>query len=104
MDQQQYNGPERRQENWYNNKELFELLLDLERNLSSIQLKLVTYNGLHDKIDALNVRLTSQEKICTESQGHKEGKKDAANTIRQYWPLIMSTILFLVTIYTVVIK
>ena len=95
-----YDGPDRRDQ-WYSNKELFEKLTQLEHSLSGLQRDLSLYNGLHEKVQLITDRITDQENICKDRLARLQGKNDIGQLLLKIWPIVMSTIIFAASIWTV---
>ncbi len=114
--------PDRRQDNWYTNKELFEKIQlmnekvtdkidnvqkDLATKINDLQNDVRKYNNLNGKIETLvnnsdknataitetNSKLDIQISKCNQVQSNKEGQRSVADLIKNWWPIILATLL-----------
>ncbi len=94
--------PEKKGEQWYTNKDLFELMQSLGKEMSETQKVVAKYNGLHEKLDIIENSLNEQVKRCDEVQSGKEVRQDMINTIFKFWPILISTIILILAIIDVI--
>jgi hypothetical protein len=83
---------------WYDNKELFEMVRGLESALTETNSAIRKYNGLHEKIDDLDDKMDIQIKRCNEVQTRRQTHSDVFATIKSLWPIILSTIIFILAV------
>ena len=100
-------------EQWYSNKELYEkfncMFLSLEKELIKTRDDVKKYNNLVDKMHTvtgmmanIDKQLSEQVKRCDEVQSGLQGKTDVYQGILKLWPVIISTVLFILAILHVV--
>ena len=80
-------------ESWYSNKDLFEKMQELEKQLTITEANIRKYNGIPEKLNSLSDAVTSQVTKCNEVQAAKEGKSDVYQGILKIWPVILSAIM-----------
>ena len=89
-----WDGIERRDDsNWYSNKDLFEKMQELEKQLSTTEATIKRYNGIPEKLNSLTDAVMKQAVKCNEVQASKEGKNDVYQGILKIWPVILSAIM-----------
>jgi hypothetical protein len=89
-------------EQWYTPKELYEMINNLSGELKSTTEVIKKYNGLHERFDKMDEKLDKQIGRCDKVQTEIETKKDLASTVTKLWPLLMSTILFILAIMNII--
>ena len=80
-------------ESWYSNKDLFEKMQELEKQLTITEANIRKYNGIPEKLNSLTDAVTSQVTKCNEVQAAKDGKSDVYQGILKIWPVILSAIM-----------
>jgi len=92
------------QEQWYTNKDLFEQTQELRDELKSTQTIIRKYNGLYekvgdiyDRIGRLDEKVGTQIKRCDEVQTTISTKAGIYNRLLQLWPIVLSTIIFILS-------
>ena len=107
-------GDERR-ENWYSNKEIYEMVQTLTTAMIRTESQIQKYNGLlerlialDEKIDrqtaTLSERMGKQENKCKETLSKVDGASEFKVMLLKMWPVIISTIMMLFTIYMGVMR
>ena len=111
-------------DNWYTNKELFEKIQEMNEKVTdkidttqkeltvkidNLQNEVRKYNNLNSKIESLvdsgtknadaitniNVKLNDQITKCNQVQDRKQGQWHVVDFIKDWWPIILSTLLAL---------
>ena len=93
-----------RREQWYSNKELKEMIDGLKSDLKDTRFEIKKYNNLVNKMSSAEQHLQNVENkideqvsICTEVQAKKEGKADLYGLLLKLWPVIISTVIFILS-------
>lgn len=94
-------------EQWYSNKDLFERIMDLQKEMRTIpQLRqemeetrriIKKYNGLYEKLDNVKRKVDHIESVT-------EGKNSTKEAIRQWGGWLFGFITLLVLLYTTFIN
>lgn len=93
-DERSWNGIERREDgNWYSNKDLFEKMQQLEKQLNITEATIRKYNGIPEKLSSLADSVQQQVTRCNEVQAAKDGKTDVYQGLLKVWPVILSAIM-----------
>ena len=79
--------------NWYSNKDLFEKMQELEKQLTNTEATIRKYNGIPEKLNSLADSVMKQVARCNDVQAAKEGKNDVYQGILKIWPVILSAIM-----------
>lgn len=80
---------------WYDNKDLFEMIQDLRDELKTTSKLVKEYNNLRGTLNDLIRRVTSMEEQAA-------GRHSVGKSIREWGGWIIGLIMFLITIYTVI--
>lgn len=80
-------------EQWYSNKELYEMIDGLRDDLKDTTTAVKKYNGLHERFDKVEIALADQMAKCAEVQKGKEARSDIALTLLKIWPIVLSTVM-----------
>ena len=72
--------------NWYSNKDLFEKMQQLEKQLNITEASIRKYNGIPEKLSSLDSSVQQQVLRCNEVQALKDGKTDVYQGILKVWP------------------
>jgi len=97
-----------KKEQWYNNRELFEMICDLKEALTETTTVVKKYNNLRQELGDLGVeqKMQAKEIIVIQADDVKtraiaEARASTKTTIVDYliklWPLILMTILFILS-------
>ena len=91
-------------EQWYTNKDLFEQTQKLRDELKATQSIIKKYNGLYEKvgdiyksIGEIHESLESQIRRCDEVQTTFKTKSALYNRLIQLWPIVISTLIFILS-------
>ena len=88
----EWDGEERRNQ-WYTNKDLFEMIGKLNTELSKTTQLISRYNGLLERQTSFEGRLKNLE-VCIDKQlTVSEYKKGVSLTIRSWWPMMKDIII-----------
>lgn len=98
-----------KQEQWYSNKDLKEMLDGLRDDMKDTRHEIRKYNNLVSKLSnaeqyiaSIDNRLEKQRKLCEEVQTRKETKSDIYQNLLKLWPILLSTIIFLLTYFNLI--
>lgn len=78
---------------WYSNKELFEKIVELQREMQETRAIIRRYNNLYEKVYNVQERI---QKIEAET----EGKKEFGQLIREWGGWIFGLVTLIILIYT----
>ncbi len=93
-DERSWSGIERREGgNWYSNKDLFEKMQQLEKQLNITEASIRKYNGIPEKLSSLADSVQQQAVRCNEVQALKDGKTGVYQGIIKIWPVVLSAIM-----------
>ena len=84
---------------WYNNKELFEMVQGLGKELIKTQSAVKEYNSLVVKMSTHANKLDEQIKRCDSVQAAKGGRVDVYHWFLRLWPVALSLYILLATRY-----
>lgn len=87
---------------WYSNKDLFEQMQGLKDELTATKEVIAKYNGLYDKVNDVQINLQKQIKRCDEVQAGKEARSDIYSTLLNLWPIIISTLIFILSMANII--
>ncbi len=93
-------------EPFYTNKELYEKfdarIGELSDELKDTTSAVKKYNGLHERFDEMDKKLDTQIKRCDQVQTTFNTKKDITSTLLRLWPIIISTIIFILSMIDII--
>ena len=78
---------------WYSNKELFEKIVELQREMQETRAIIRRYNNLYEKVYDVQERIK-------EIEAETEGKKELEQSIREWGGWIFGLITLIILIYT----
>jgi hypothetical protein len=87
---------------WYSNKDLFEQMQGLKDELTATKEVIAKYNGLYDKVNDVQIKLSQQVKRCDEVQAGKEARSDIYSTLLKLWPILLSTLIFILSMTNII--
>ncbi len=107
---------EKGKDKFYSNKEIFEMLLDeqrerlqLKQDLALTREYIKRYNNLRQEIEDIRESLDGQETIivgitknCVEHMGKMEGRKNFGKAIRDWGGWLFALITLLILLFTVI--
>lgn len=82
---------EEKEQQWYTNKELYEMLQGLKADLQETRLLIKQYNGLRQRID-------SCEGLITDLVSQARGRASVGNAIRAWGGWLFAVISLLITL------
>lgn len=93
-------------EQWYTNKELFEMIQKLNSTMKDTNTVIKKYNGLHErindvdqKIESVDSKVDKQINVCAEVRATMKGRSDFVNTLIKIWPILITTAMAAFTIW-----
>lgn len=78
---------------WYSNKELFEKIVELQREMQETRAIIRRYNNLYEKVYDVQERIK-------EIEAETEGKKELEQSIREWGGWIFGLVTLIILIYT----
>ena len=85
-------------EQWYTNKDLYEMIDTLKDELEKTRSHVSKYNHLVERVETLTELQEKQIKRCNDVQSKKQGQKSIYENILKLWPIIISTIIFILSL------
>lgn len=83
---------------WYTNKDLYEMIDRLERTLQDTNEVVRKYNGLYEQVNIIETKLDDQLKRCDTVQAKFETKQDMGDALLKIWPILISTVIFILSL------
>lgn len=80
-------------EQWYTNKELFELINQLQKEMQETRMMIKKYNGLYQKVDEVSNKIK-------EIESEAAGRMSVIEAIHQWGGWLFGLITLLILVYT----
>lgn len=85
---------------WYTNKDLFELINKLQKDMSETRTIIKKYNGLYSKLDETKRKVDDVEKKVEHVEAVTEGKKNTKESIQSWGGWIFGLVTLMILIYS----
>src|SRR5699024_7804191 len=83
--------------NWFDNKELYLLINDLQKDMQETRSMIRKYNGLYDKVESVKYDIDEVKSEVDEIKAVQQGKKDFSESIKSWsgWVVAILTFVFM---------
>lgn len=83
---------------WYSNKDLFELIVDLKADMQETRSTIKKYNGLYRKVAEVKEKVTEVKEEVDHIQSTQKGRQSVGAAIRNWGGWIFGLASFLVLV------